>query len=114
MNEFADIAMDTNSLSRDKIAAANRAIFEAIASFRDVKDPAAHIIFGMGEEQFNLVKNMTTRDAVKLSTVGMTVWLARFEMRPAHPGSDAPPVLDMENVVDTLLRSFPRVDIGGR
>jgi hypothetical protein len=114
MNEFADIAMATNSLSRDKIAAANRAIFEAIASFRDVKDPAAHILFGMGEEQFNLIKQMTTREAVKLAAVGLPVWLPRFELRPAHPGSDAPPVLDMENVVDTLLRSFARVDIGGR
>jgi len=114
MNEFADIAMATNSLSRDKIAAANRAIFEAIASFRDVKDPAAHILFGMGEEQFNLIKQMTTREAVKLAAVGLPVWLPRFELRPARPGSDAPPVLDMENVVDTLLRSFPRVDIGGR
>jgi hypothetical protein len=114
MNEFAGIAMATNTLSRDKIAAANRAIFEAIASFRDVQDPGAHILFGMTEEQFDLIKQLTTRDAVKLAAVGLPVWLPRFQLRPANPGSDAPPILDMENVVDTLLRSFPRVDIGAR
>jgi hypothetical protein len=114
MNEFANIALNINTLSRDKIAAANRAIFEAIASFRDVRDPGAHIIFGMSPEQFELIKQISTRDAVKLAAVGLPVWLPRFALRPARPGSDAPPVLDMDNVVDTLLRSFPRVDLGAR
>jgi hypothetical protein len=114
MDEFAHIALNINTLSRDKIAAANRAIFEAIASFRDVCDPGAHIIFGMTAEQFELIKQITTRDAVRLAGVGLPVWKPRFELRPARPGSEAAPVLYMENVVDTMLRSFPRLELGVR
>jgi hypothetical protein len=111
MRELQDIQLDMSNTSREKIRAASRAILEAIISFRDVRDPAAHVLFGMTTEEFELAKQFGQRDILRLSS-GLPIWKLRFDLAAiAPPNEGAPPVLDRERVVKSLLLSFHGLEL---
>jgi hypothetical protein len=111
MHELSNLALTINGHSREKISAANRAIFEAHASFQEIDDPAAHLLFGMSAEQFELHKQLRARDIVKLSAISLPIWTQRFQLRSTHRRPDRAPALDTSHVLETLLRSYDNLDI---
>ena len=111
MREFASLQLDVTDLSKEKILMANRAVIEAVASFRDVDFDSAHAIFGMSAESFELATQLQPRDIQRLSETRISVWKNRFELRnlPTSGAASAAPILDRQHLNDSLARSYDYV-----
>ncbi len=111
MRELQQIEFHVPEVAKDSIRSANRQILEAYRVFREINDPAAHLLFGMTQEEFALARNLRHSQILELSNLGLPLWTKRVEFKLTDPSAQGILAdLNREALVRSILQSFADLD----
>ncbi len=111
MRDLQRIEFHVPEVAKHSIRSANRQILEAYRVFRDINDPAAHLLFGMSQEEFAVARNLQHSQILELSNLGLPLWTKRVEFKLADPNAQGILTeLNREALVRSLLQSFSDLD----
>lgn len=101
------------SYRQGKIRVANGMVMDAIASFNNVEDPAAHILFDMSPDAFALTKRLQHIDRHTLGDMNRPIWTIRLDLKPttAMGVKSTATQGDRDYLVTTLLKNFKDIEI---
>jgi hypothetical protein len=100
-------AATATGISVGEIRKANRAILEAILSFRDCEDPAATFLLGIMAKRLEALHCLKSRDVQKVCLGNLPFWRARFEIAPDAAGKTPnAPVLGRDHLMRTLMKEL--------
>ncbi|MGF6440617.1 hypothetical protein [Paraburkholderia youngii] len=101
------LASAVTSISLTEIRKANRAILEAILSFRDRIDPAATFLLGLTAKRLDSLNLLKARDVQQISLANVPIWRARFEIAPQGDGKGGSEmVLGRDHMMRTLMKEL--------
>jgi len=107
MRDLQSLEFHVPEIAKEKIRQTNRQILETYRVFRDLNDPAAHLLFGMTAEEFAVARHLNHSEILQLSNVGLPLWAKRVNFKLVNPDATGVlAVVDRENVVRSLLESF--------
>ena len=101
------LARTVTSISLTEIRKANRAIVEAVLSFRGRVDPAATFLLAMNTKRLDALHLLTARDVQKISLVNVPIWRARFDFAaPGDGKASTEMILGRDHMMRTLMKEL--------
>ncbi|WP_321816727.1 MULTISPECIES: hypothetical protein [unclassified Paraburkholderia] len=102
MSRKTEIDLFLPPLARLAIAEANMKILECYRSLKGHDDPAAALMFGLSDKQYEIVRNLSHSDIRWAANNGLPLWQSRFDLVSLNDK----PELDRDRVITELLKTF--------
>lgn len=102
-----ELSVTATGISLAEIRKANRAILDAVLSFRGRDDPAATFLLGLPQKRLEALHRLNSRDVQKVCLGNIPFWRARFEIGANGGGDDAVRMgLGRDRLMRTLMKEL--------